>query len=70
MRHVLGSESDTRAGGATLPQESSPFHLLAVSSNGGALTKLLGPEVVQKGKKRRQWAAALGLVWSLPGNKA
>lgn len=56
MRHVLGSESNTRARGATLPQESSPFHLLAVSSNGGAMTKLLGPEVSAK----RQEEEAVG----------
>lgn len=34
------------------------------------MTKLLRPEVAQKGKKRRQWAAAVGLVWPLSGNEA
>ena len=34
------------------------------------MTKLLRPKVVQKGKKRRQWAAAVALVWPLSGNEA
>lgn len=56
--------------GPHCPRRVPLFIYLLLAAVVRDMTKLLDPEVVPKGKKRRQWAAAVGLVWDLSGNKA
>lgn len=56
--------------GPHCPRRIPLFIYLLLAAMEEDMTKLLGPEVGQKGRKRRQWAAVVGLVWDLSGNKA